>query len=474
MMIETEIELSILRAENRQLRHQLALASGQLAEAQQSIAKLEQRIAELEGQRKEPPSFAKSNRAKSTEPKKPRRKRASHHNHARRVESPTRTIQHSLDHCPECHYELRGQADPSAPDASGSLDYARQVIELPPPQPVEVIAHEVIKRYCPNCQSWRSPKLDLSGQVFGQGRMGTRLASLIAYLRNTMRLPIRRIKAYLEALHLLTISSGEIVELLHQVQQHTKEAVEKLKAEAQASEILHADETGWRENGRNGYIWSFSTPGEAGVRYYEYDPSRSHKVVERILEGKFKGHLVSDFYGGYNDYGGKKQRCWTHLLGDLHELKEKHPEEAEVVEWAKCVRVLYDEAEGWLETARGPSQGEREREYVRLVGEAHQLGLPYAQVKGHACQALSKRILRHEDELFQFVLVEGLSANNNLAERSIRPMVVIRKISGGTRSDKGSKTRMALASLFETWYVRGLNPFAECARLLTRQPAPST
>src|SRR3972149_406126 len=115
MMIETEIELSILRAENRQLRHQLALASGQLAEAQQSIAKLEQRIAELEGQRKEPPSFAKSNRAKSTEPKKPRRTRASHHNHARRVESPTRTIQHSLDHCPECHYELPGQAAPSGP-----------------------------------------------------------------------------------------------------------------------------------------------------------------------------------------------------------------------------------------------------------------------------------------------------------------------------------------------------------------------
>jgi len=59
-----------------------------------------------------------------------------------------------------------------------------------------------------------------------------------------------------------------------------------------------------------------------------------------------------------------------------------------------------------------------------------------------------------EPALFQLVLVPGLSADNNLAERSLRPLVVIRKISGGSRSDEGTKTRMALASLFETWQAR--------------------
>jgi len=100
------------------------------------------------------------------------------------------------------------------------------------------------------------------------------------------------------------------------------------------------------------------------------------------------------------------------------------------------------------------------------------LGLEYAQAKGHPCQALAKRLLRHQDELFQFVLVEGLSADNNLAERSIRPLVVVRKISGGSQSAEGSKTRMALASLFETWQTRGLNPFAECLKLLSQTPLP--
>ena len=54
-------------------------------------------------------------------------------------------------------------------------------------------------------------------------------------------------------------------------------------------------------------------------------------------------------------------------------------------------------------------------------------------------------------EKFQFVLGPGLEAHNNRAERSIRPVVVICKISGGSRSAEGTHTRMVLASLFETW-----------------------
>jgi len=135
------------------------------------------------------------------------------------------------------------------------------------------------------------------------------------------------------------------------------------------------------------------------------------------------------------------------------------------------VRACYDEAQTWLHAHPQPPQAAREQQYVALVTRTHALGLSYARAKHHPCQALSKRLLRHEDELFQFVLVEGLSADNNLAERSIRPLVVIRKISGGSRSAEGTKTRMALASLFETWQARGLNPLEECRRVLSQAPA---
>ncbi len=249
--------------------------------------------------------------------------------------------------------------------------------------------------------------------------------------------------------------------------------MQELQRQARASPILHADETGWREGGQNGYIWSFSTPGEKAVRYYEFDPSRSQSVPKRILGSQFRGHLVSDFYVGYNDCPGPQQRCWTHLLRDLHELKEAQAQDEAVLSWAKGVRALRDEAHAWLAEAQERMREEREGKYVGLVGRIHQLGLQYAQVKKHPCQALAKRILRHEDALFQFVLVEGLSDNNNLAERSVRPLVVIRKISGGSRSTEGTKTRMALASLFETWQARGQNPFAECLNLLSQPSPPS-
>jgi hypothetical protein len=450
-----DAEVAHLRAENAELRLQAAQLQEQLAAA---LA----RIAELEQQPPDPPPFVKPNRQPSTEPKRKRKKRAAHHNHGRRCEPPTRTEPHALDHCPDCNRQLTGD----------SIDYRRQVIELPPPLPVDVIEHQVIKRWCAHCRRWRSPQLDLTGQVFGQGRIGTRIASLVAFLALVLRLPMRRIQAYLRLVHQLTISTGEVVELLHAVRRALQSQVDTLKQQARASPILHADETSWRENGQNGYIWAFSTPGEEAIRYYEYDHSRGQAVVKRILGGRFDGHLVSDFYCGYNAYAGKHQRCWVHLLRDLHALKEAQADGAVVVAWAQSVRALYDQAHSWLQTQAAPSQEARELQYVALVTRAHALGLEYAREKKHPCQALAKRLLRHEDELFQFVLIAGLSADNNLAERSIRPLVVIRKISGGSRSAEGTKTRMALASLFETWQARGLNPLEECHRLLS-QPTTS-
>jgi hypothetical protein len=454
-----EEEVVRLRTENQELKQQLAQALEQLAAAQA-------RIAELEQQRHDPPPFVKPNRPKRSDPKPARKKRAPHHNHGRRRMIPTRRQPHTLERCPDCNYRLQGS----------SIDYTREVIELPGPQPLEIIEHQVIKRFCPHCQRWHSPKLDLTGQVLGQGRIGVRIAALIGYLRTTLRLPIRRIQAYLHTIHQLLLSAGEIVELLHQVRRTLQPQVAGLKAQARASPILHGDETCWRENGVNGYIWAFSTPGEDGVRYYEYDPSRGQAVVKRILGGRFHGHLVSDFYCGYNGYAGKHQRCWTHLLRDLHELKQEQ-QDGEVVAWAQSVRALYDDAQAWLAAYAQPSQAARESEYVELTSRSHALGLAYAKAKSHACCALSKRLLRHEDELFQFVLVEGLSADNNLAERSIRGLVVIRKISGGSRSDEGTTTRMGLASLFETWQARKLNPFDECFKLLSQgasSPAESS
>ena len=446
--------IAALEAENATLRQQVSDLQAQLAAALARIAELEQRPPQ-------PPAGVKPNTAKRE--RKPRRRRAAEHNRARRLDpTPTRIEQHALDRCPDCGQRLRG----------GTLARRRQVIELPEPQPVEVVEHQVIKRWCAWCQRWHAPQLDLHGHVLGQGRIGVRIASLIAYLRTTLRLPIRRIRTYLATIHGLTLSTGEISALLHQVRRAAQPALDALKAEARASPILHADETGWREAGQNGFVWTLSTAGADAVRYYEYDESRAGAVASRLIGTDYQGHLVTDFYAGYNHLAGPHQRCWVHLLRDLHALKERHGQDVRVRQWAVQVEAVYRLARLRLQQAPALTDAQRQAFYGRLVERVQDLGRQYAQVKGHACQALAKRLLRHQDELFQFVLVDALPADNNAAERSVRPVVVMRKISGGTQSPEGSKTRLGLASLFETWQARGLNPFEACLKLLRQTHLP--
>jgi len=368
---------------------------------------------------------------------------------------------HELEHCPDCGSRLYRR----------KIAWRRQVIELPPPQAAEVAEHVVMKRWCAKCEHWRSPHLDWRGMVVGQGRLGIRLVSVIAYLRTTLRVPLRQIQEYLGTMHGVRVSVGELTELLHRVRKEGQGQLQGLKEEMRRSALLHMDETGWREDGQNGYVWVCSTGGGVEpVRYYEYDHSRSQAVAQRLLGAQFGGVLSSDFYVGYNRYLGRHQRCWVHLLRDLHELKEEHAQQAEVLQWAEKVRRLYEDAEHFVRAIPAPGQIEREQQYLELLQRLGPLGLAYASQKQHPCQALAKRLLRHQDELFQFVVIDGLPADNNLAERSLRPLVVCRKISGGTRSSEGSKTRMGLASLFATWQARGLNPFRQCLALLAQSP----
>ena len=85
-------------------------------------------------------------------------------------------------------------------------------------------------------------------------------------------------------------------------------------------------------------------------------------------------------------------------------------------------------------------------------------------------RALCRRITKHLAGLFVFVADPAVPATNNAAERSLRHLVVARKISGGTRSSAGTTAKMTLAPLFGTWRAQGRTPFDECRRLLAANP----
>jgi hypothetical protein len=341
-------------------------------------------------------------------------------------------------------------------------------IELPP---VRVIDHVIMARRCGTCDKRWLPKL--SEEVIGaQGkrRLGVSVQALVATLHIGCRLPMKMIRRLLRELYGLPISNGEVVELLEGTKAAGKGELAELLEQVRGSPAVCGDETGWREEGENGYLWTFATPT---VRYFVYRKSRAGAVPKEVLGEEFGGVVACDFYAGYNKLG-VLQRCWAHLLKDAKELAEINADQPEVVAWVDALGALYEKAKATASAcAELPADHRvRHRQRRRLEKLARQLARSYAKDPNAPPYLLAKRIMKHLHELFVFISDPAVPATNNLAERSLRPAVVARKISGGTRSPKGSETKMGLMSLFGTWHVQGKPLLTTCRNLLLA-PRPS-
>ena len=361
-----------------------------IAEQQGVISELRQRVESLEVRRfgggpgARMPGHKPAVRSKKGvgEEKKPRRKRQQ--GFARLRMEPTAQVTHAPEFCPECHTTLSG----------GWVQRTREVIELPV-CPAEVTEHVFIARRCPLCRKRRLPRDPLREVAVGRQRLGIKLVSLIAALREEGRLPIRTIQWYLQTAHQLKLSVGAIAGVAQQARPAVAEVLERIRS----SPVVHADETGWRENGVNGYVWTFSTSTE---RYF-LRRGRGGEVIDEVLGESFGGILVSDFYVAYHHYPGLKQRCWAHLLRDIHKLKVLYPEDAGLVRWARRVQRLYAKAVGWA--AGGCSSREQLTLERRLLG----LCRPFLEDRLAVQRKLCRRIERHIKEFVRLRFPPGNS-----------------------------------------------------------------
>ena len=281
------------------------------------------------------------------------------------------------------------------------------------------------------------------------------------------RLPFRTIQWYLDAVHGLRLSLGAIVDATQKVARQAQAAMADIVERIRGSPVVHADETGWREDGHNGYVWTFSTPTQ---RYFPCSSQgqalrrgRGKAVVDEVLGEEFAGVLVSDFYAAYHHYDGPKQRCWAHLLRDIHDLRALYPDDAPLARWADAVHGIYDRAKACTH----PQAKRRRTAQVALERQLLAICQPFLDDPSATQAKLCRRIERHIKELFVFVAEPEAPADNNAAERSLRPVVISRKISGGARSVQGTDTKMTLASVFGTWRAQALNPLTACRQLLT-------
>jgi ribosomal protein S27AE len=466
----------ILRLEQRdaerqrevaELRTLVAGLTEQNALLRQQVAQLAQENARLRGMPLAPPPdpAPESKPATPERALKIRKKRAAEHNGGRlKTERANRWVNHAAEQCPRC----------GEPLSEGWIIRRVPVIELPPIAPLEITEHRIIRRQCPRCGKRVLPKpVGREAGRMGRCRFGPRLIATIATLRTVERLPIRVIQERLWREYGLRISRGGIVGLLARMATAGRPAYEQLQADVRASPVVHADETVWREQGQQTTVWTTST----AQLVYLHHGRRTNEAIDGILGADFAGTIVADCYAAYDHFTGPKQRCWAHLVRELKGLLHDQGGQEETVAWVEGILAVYDQARA----ARPPAeegatpQAARAREARARRCEALVLLLcPAEPDPSLAYATLAKRLRKHLTELFTFVRDPEVQPTNNAAERTLRPLVIARKISGGTRSPAGSTTRMVLQSLCATARLQGKDPTAVCQQLLLSPPgAPS-
>jgi hypothetical protein len=446
-----QAELAELRAERETTRAAMAELRAANEQLRARVLELEAELAKLKkgGQRGMPGLKADEPAAQAEA--KPRKRRERGVGRAR--STPTRSVVHAAERCPDCGTELSG----------GSVKRTREVIELVP-SPAEVVEHVILERRCPRCQRRVVPAVDLRDEVVGQQRLGLTLLALIVTLREAGRLPVGMIQWYLATVHQVQVSVGAIVAASHQVAARGAATVDQIREQVRAGPVVHADETGWRQNGKNGYAWTFSTPTE---RYFQYG-GRDGAMVDQALGDAFAGVLVSDFYKAYDHVRCAHQRCWAHLLRDAHDLRKQHPRDAGVQAWVDDLHRLYLDAVAFVATASADPLA-RAAAASRFDARLLALAQPFLTDRSAPQHTLSKRIAQYLGELLTFVREPDVPPDNNAAERSLRHLVTSRKISGGSRSPDGTATKIALATLFGTWRAQDINPLLACRQLLSPQ-----
>lgn len=367
--------------------------------------------------------------------KKPRGARAGHEGVGRKShdeEAVDRTVdvEPERETCPECGtpLEKKGWAE-------------RSVIDTPRQKP-EKITFRLAKRYCSHCRRNVTPQPPgvLPKSLYGNQFMAD--AVEMHYLHGV---PMGRISEH------LSIGAGSLMKLFRRCADLFEALPERLIEEYRAALVKHADETGWRTDGKNGYVWLFATP-ELSV--FQFGKSRSSKVPLAVFgKDPLPGTLVVDRYAGYNKVPCRIQYCYAHLLREVEDLEKEFPEEPEISTFVAVVAPQLSLAMG----LRGQPISD-EVFYRRAAVLREEIKATMAHPAKHlAIRRIQDIFLQNDHRLFHWAEDRAVSADNNLAERDLRPSVIARKVSFGSVTDAGAKVRSTLTTVAATIKKRGGN-----------------
>jgi transposase len=402
------------------------------------VAELEARLAKYENAHT-PPSLKEKSKAKSMSgsPGRPEGYKGS----TRPTPEPERTVGVTAEKCPRCHCPME---EPIKIEA-------RTIEEIPEPRPIAVTEFRVAHYDCPSCGEHvvaRHPECPT------EGRFGPRALAHITMLKYDDRLPHRKVCRTLKREFGLEVTPATVLDVTRRVSRALKDEYEGIKRRILESDVLYIDETSIMVNGRRYWIWGFTTERDTLVVIRH---SRGKKVLREVLGKKFKGVIVCDGHRSYSNFTANLQRCWAHILREAKYVAEKE-QEAEGL--YKGLHRLYERLVDAM--AKGPPPDERARLHRNaLASLRYWLGKKYTAKRVVKFAAKVKTAMKY---LLTFVLNPGVEPTNNRAERALREHVVIRKIIGTLRNEKGTGIHETVMSCLVTWQQQGLNPYDEIVR----------
>jgi transposase len=361
----------------------------------------------------------------------------------------------SLDRCTDCGHRLGAPFEVRR----------RTITDLPPPEPL-VFDVEIPRYTCPGCHHRVEP-LD---PFPPHQQFGFVLLSRAVHLR-MLGLSVAKVADCLEEAHGVHVSSAAILKMENWAAETLGPLYESLKAQVRHVPVVHGDETSFRINGENGWLWVFV---HLQAVVYRIAPSRGQDVVREVLEG-FEGTLVRDGWDPYNCVTTAGHQLdllhinrWVERAEVLHRIEPRpllrevpvtltsagHPPE-EFIEFADRLRGLLREMVLWSEGHPIASTAERRR-----VFQAARRALAHlVQHDWHDRDAarISKELWSKRAMVFTFLRKPGVPWQNNLAENHVRQGVLYRKISGGRRSWHGAWVLERLMTVYRTCRMKGLN-----------------
>lgn len=396
------------------------------------IENLEKRLAKYENAHT-PPSLGGGFRRKLIEReqyKKPGQKEG-HDGTTRAVPMPTMSIELIEDKCKHCHHKL------SKPFKIES----RIIEEIPEPNPIEVTEYKIGHYKCNRCG-----KITIAKSNLPSGRFGSNVITQSTLMKYDNRLPFRRVADTLERQYGLIITPASILDLTRRASDALKMDYKEIIKRIRNAKIIYIDETSIDVGGRKFWIWVFVT---SKYTFVAIRKSRSKKVLEEILGKNFKGTIVCDGWNAYSEYTTKIQRCWAHLLREAKHLAEKYSSGLNLHEGIKKIYVKVKDV-----TFKECYEN-RKKLYDKLIAELKQW-VEYANCYKEL-RKFAVKISNGLEYFFTRVLNPKIEATNNTAERALREHVVIRKIIGTLRNEKGTSIHETIMTMFATWKQQGLN-----------------